>query len=208
MPNFQFYKTPQAGSISCIPLAAKRLLLFILLQTTFFAGYTQSKAAADAAAPVKKLITLIRAGEDAQAMKQLDMNTVSKSILGNYFNTTTPQQLKEFISLFETLFPQIAFPKIRETMKDISSISYGTPDIKGAEAFLNSSIFIRQSLKTQELKLRYTLVKTSQGWKVKDAAILGDSILQSIRDDQAQPVLKDGGVEALLKVMGDKIATR
>jgi phospholipid transport system substrate-binding protein len=37
-----------------------------------------------------------------------------------------------------------------------------------------------------------------------DVAVLGDSMLTGIRDDQVRPLLKEGGWEALLKAMREK----
>jgi phospholipid transport system substrate-binding protein len=192
--------------ISYLPLNAKKILLFIFLPILVATGHAQSSGATDISATVKKLVTLIRTGDDAQAMKQLDLTAISTFILGSYYNSATEQQRTEFVNLFTTLFSRTAFPKIRETLKDLINITYDNPQIKGTEASIGSTVFIRHPLKTREMKLRYALVKTSLGWKVKDVSVLGDSMLQSIRNDQAQPVLKDGGMDALLKMMRSKIA--
>jgi phospholipid transport system substrate-binding protein len=61
-------------------------------------------------------------------------------------------------------------------------------------------------MKKQELKVKYHLAKTKAGWQVVDVAVLGDSMLKGIRDDQVQPLLKEGGWDKLLKAMRDKVA--
>ena len=56
-------------------------------------------------------------------------------------------------------------------------------------------------LKMQELKLKYQLSKEAAGWKVVDVAVLGDSMLKGIREDQIIPLMKEGGWDGLLKAM-------
>lgn len=185
---------------------AKRFIFLAFLQIILVSSYAQSTASAEVSSTVKKLVSQIRAGEDAQAFKQLDMPSITKFILGDYIKTAAPQQLTEFASLFEKIFTKIGFPAMRERMKDLSNITYQTPDIKGDEARVGSSIFLNTRTGKSEMKLKYTLVKTNQGWKVKDLAVLTESLLQNIRYDHAQQPLKDGGIEGLLKVMRAKAA--
>ncbi len=61
-------------------------------------------------------------------------------------------------------------------------------------------------MKKQELKVKYELVKQSAGYKVIDVAVLGDSMLTGIRDDQIKPLLKEGGWDGVLKAMREKAA--
>ena len=74
----------------------------------------------------------------------------------------------------------------------------------GEEAKVASTVVIDHPMKKQELKLKYVLAKDKAGWKVVDVAVLGDSMLTGIRDDQVRPLLKEGGWDALLKAMREK----
>ena len=67
-------------------------------------------------------------------------------------------------------------------------------------------ILINHPLKKQELKVKYETVKQGAGYKVIDVAVLGDSMLTGIRDDQIRPIMKDGGWDNLLKLMKEKNA--
>jgi phospholipid transport system substrate-binding protein len=124
---------------------AKQFLLLTFLQISLLTVQGQSKAATEVVTPVKKMITQIRASQDAQALNQMEMVSISKYLLGAYYDKATDQQRNEFTGLFQSLFARIAFPRV-----------------------------------------------------------LGSSLLESIRDDQVQPVLKEGGMEHLLQVMRDK----
>jgi len=176
--------------------------LIFLLSMLVVSG--QSKASDDATKPVKTVITLIRNGNDGQVFKYVDMNGVSRYLLGDYYGKATKEQLTEFNSLFQTVFAKMAFPRIRENFKDVSAITYETPEVEGSRAKVGSTIFIKHPLKTQEMKLKYTLVKTASGWKLTDVAVLGDSMMESIRDDQVRPLLAAGGMEKLLEALRAK----
>lgn len=182
-------------------LSPKHFLLLALLQTSLLTVQGQSKASSEIVTPVKKLVVQVRTSKDAQALKQLDMGSISKYLLGDYYAKATPQQLSEFVSLFEVIFSKIAFPRVRENLKDLASITYDAPQVNGSEATIGSMVFIDNPLKKQEMKLKYTIVKTPRGWKVKDVAVLGDSMLTGIRDDQMRPLLVAGGIEHLLQEM-------
>jgi len=184
--------------------AVKQLLLLTLLQISLLTVQGQSKAATEVMAPIKQMIAQIRTSQDAKALKQMEMNSISLYLLGEYAKRSTEQQRNEFSSLFQSLFAKIVFPRVRENFRDLARISYEPPAIKGDEATVESLIVISHPLKKEEMKLRYTVVKGPKGWQVKDLAVLGDSMLESIRNDQVQPALKEGGMEHLLQVMRDK----
>lgn len=179
----------------------KQLLLLALLQASLFLVQAQTKAATDVLTPVKQLITQIRTSQDAQAMQQLEMEAISKYLLGTYFQQATVQQRNEFSSLFQSVFAKTAFPRIREKFKNLASMTYEAPAIKGNTATVGSLMVFNHPLKKQEMKWKYTLVKAGKGWQVMDAAVLGSSILESIRNDQVQPLLQAGGMEQLLQAM-------
>ncbi|WP_208419967.1 Tgt2/MlaC family protein [Paraflavitalea devenefica] len=182
-------------------LSAKSFLLLTLLSTSLLTVQGQSKASGEVLTPIKKLVVQVRTSKDAQALKQLDMESISRYLLADYHAKATPQQLSEFASLFQALFSKIAFPRIRENFKDLASIIYETPEVNGHEATVASMVVIDNPVKKQELKLIYTMVKTSKGWKVKDVAVLGGSMLTGIRDDQVRPLLDAGGIDHLLQEM-------
>ena len=83
---------------------------------------------------------------------------------------------------------------------------YDEPTLNGDKAEMASTILINHPMKKQELKVVYQLVKQGTAWKVVDVAVLGDSMLTGIRDDQVLPLLKEGGWDALLKAMREKNA--
>ena len=158
------------------------------------------------AKPVKTLVQSVRYSKDDMALKLLANEEQGRFLLGDAWAKGTDAQRKEFTRLFNSLFSKIAFPKVRENFKNLASITYEDPVVEGDKAKMRSTIVIEHPMKKQELKLQYSLAKEANAWKVVDVAVLGDSMLTGIRDDQVQPILKDGGWDNLLKLMREKEA--
>ncbi len=156
--------------------------------------------------PLKTIINSVRYGKDLAALKVFAGDEQGKFMVGDSWSKGTDAQRKEFQDLFLQLFAKIAFPKIRKNFENLDTVLYEEPTVTGDTAAMGSTILINHPLKKQELKVKYQLVKQGPAWKVVDVAVLGDSMLTGIRDDQVQPILKEGGWDALLKAMREKTA--
>lgn len=154
--------------------------------------------------PVSTVVNSVRYERDLAALKHFAGEEQGKLLLGADWDKGTAEQKKEFVSLFHTLFGKMAFPKVRENFKHLESITYEDPKVEGDKAEVASTILILHALKKQEIKLKYTVVKTGGAWKVVDVAVLGDSMLKGVRDDQIVPIMKEGGWDNLLKLMREK----
>jgi phospholipid transport system substrate-binding protein len=156
--------------------------------------------------PVKTVVQSVRYSKDDLALKQLANEAQGRFLLGEAWDQGTDAQRKEFTKLFNSLFSQIAFPKVRENFKNLASITYEDPRVEGDKAKVSSTIIIDHPLKKQEMKLQYSVAKDNGTWKVVDVSVLGDSMLTGIRDDQIRPIMKEGGWDNLLKLMREKDA--
>lgn len=156
--------------------------------------------------PLKTIVNSVRYGKDNAALKLFAAEEQGKMLVADSWAKGTDAQRKEFQELFMTLFGKIAFPKIRKNFENLDTVLYEEPTITGDTANIASTILINHPLKKQELKVKYQLVKQAGAWKVVDVAVLGDSMLTGIRDDQVQPILKESGWDGLLKAMRAKAA--
>ncbi|HEX8818797.1 MAG TPA: ABC transporter substrate-binding protein [Archangium sp.] len=156
--------------------------------------------------PVKTVVQSVRYNKDDLALKQLANEEQGRFLLGEDWDKGTDAQRKEFTKLFHSLFSKMAFPKVRENFKNLASITYEDPAVEGDKAKVKSTIVINHPMKKQEMKLHYSLAKEKADWKVVDVAVLGDSMLTGIRDDQVRPILKQGGWDHLLDLMRKKEA--
>jgi phospholipid transport system substrate-binding protein len=153
------------------------------------------------AKPVKTVVQSVRLSKDDLALKQLADDEQGRFLLGEDWTKGTDAQRKEFTELFHSLFAKIAFPKVRENFKNLQSITYEDPKVEGEKASVSSLVVINHPLKKQEMKLRYSVVKDANAWKVLDVFVLGDSMLTGIRDDQVRPIFQQGGWDHLLGLM-------
>jgi phospholipid transport system substrate-binding protein len=161
----------------------------------------------DVSKPLKTVINSVRYGKDLIALKNFAGEEQGKLLTAEYWAKGTDAQKAEFTKLFLELFGKMAFPKIRDSFKNLDTVLYDEPTLEGDKAKIGSTILINHPMKKQELKVTYDLVKGKSGWQVVDAQVKGgNSMLTDIRDDQVQPLLKEGGWDGLLKAMRDKAA--
>jgi phospholipid transport system substrate-binding protein len=180
-------------------LARPVLLLATLLAVPAFAA---NEAVTK---PVKTVVQSVRYGKDKLALQHFATDAQGAYLLGDDWQKGTDAQREEFKELFKELFAKMAFPRVRENFKNLANITYDEPKLSGDTATVGSVIFIDHPLKKQELKLKYTVVQDGKAWKVKDVAVLGDSMLQGIRDDQIRTLMGQGGWPRLLEVMRAKV---
>lgn len=178
------------------------LALTLCLASTFALAAPKD----DVSKPLKTVVNSVRYGKDLLALKHFAGEQQGQVLAADQWAKATPAQQKEFVELFHQLFGKIAFPKIRKNFENLDTVLYDEPKVEGDKAEMASTILINHPLKKQELKVKYELVKLGGAWKVVDVSVIGDSMLKGIRDDQVQPLLKEGGWEGLLKAMREKVA--
>jgi hypothetical protein len=72
---------------------------------------------------------------------------------------------------------------------------------------MKSLIVVHSKVKKDEIEIEYVLVKQDGKWLVHDTVnAQGESTLEGIRTEQVEPMLEDGGKEALLEALREKVA--
>jgi len=158
--------------------------------------------------PVSTLVSAVRYGKDAMALKQMDGDAQGAVLMGAEWQKGMPAQREEFIDLFHKLFAAMAFPRIRDNFKNLAATNYEPGKPAGSRAELRSTIVIDHPVQKKELKVRYDLAQ-SGGWKVVDVTVLssgGQSMLTEIRNEQVKPLFAKHGWDGLLKLMRDRLA--
>ncbi|MBX7098653.1 MAG: ABC transporter substrate-binding protein [Myxococcaceae bacterium] len=178
-----------------------RLLALVCLATAPLAFATPKD---DVSKPLKTVVNSVRYGKDVLALKNFAGEAQGKELCLDAWDKASADQKKTFIEQFQLLFARIAFPKIRKNFENLDTVLYDEPTVEGDTAAIASTILINHPLKKQELKVKYRLLKSGKDWKVIDVSVLGDSMLQGIRDDQVQPLIKESGFDGLLKAMKAK----
>lgn len=191
-------------------MKAVLVCIYTAVLSIFFSSivHAQPKAAGDEISKVvKNVYANLRAGKSAKVFQFVDMDIVSRNLLGEYYyQQATDAQRKEFTSLFQSLYTKIAMSQASEKFKNVSTVRYGQPEIKGNEAWVLTTLVFDRQVKKEEFKLQYSLIKTKQGWRVIDAAMMGSSVIQNIRNDHINPALQNGSLLALLTAMRERNA--
>src|SRR6476661_2648233 len=80
--------------------------------------------------PVKTVVQSVRYSKDELALKQLANDAQGRFLLGDDWAKGTDAQRTEFTRLFNSLFSQIAFPKVRANFEHLASITYEDPAVE------------------------------------------------------------------------------
>ncbi len=150
--------------------------------------------------PISIFVNAVRYGKNAVALKYVDGDAQGAFLLGDAWAGKSPEQKKQFIKLFHVLFSELAFPKLKDNLQKIETILYG--DVKMVDGFteLSSTLVVLHALKKQEVKVYYRLSKKRGKYRLVDVTFAGDaSLLTHVRDEQIQPLLKEGGWDGLMK---------
>ncbi len=153
---------------------------------------------------IATLIGAVRYGKFVMGLKALDGTAQGAFLLGDNWQKGTDAQRTEFVTLFHTIFAKVAFPKMQKNFENIQTVVYDAPVVAGNKATVKSTLVVLHALKKQEFKLKYQLVQTGAEFKVVDVEVLGDSMLTGVRNDQINPILKEGGWPHLLDLLRQK----
>jgi ABC-type transporter MlaC component len=189
-------------------LVVLTLPCLLLASAPLLAGPKKAAGKADKVyqKPVKMLIGAIRYGKDKLALKMLDLDEMTHQLNLHHWNKMNPSQRMEFSKSLGFLLSKLSFPKARKIFKQIDAILYDPAKVKGNQVTLRNTIVIHRSYKKEELVLTWTLIKGGKGWRILDVKTVGESTLVGIREEQVDPLVKEGGVPLLMKQLREKVA--
>ena len=156
---------------------------------------------------LKRTIGAIRYKRTNKALAQFDGQAQGRFLAGSYWAKATEAQRQSFVRLFHKMFAGIAFPNIQKNFKNLETVLYSAPVVKGDAAKVGAVIVILHPLKKQEIQATFDLVKRGGGWRVMDVQVKGNpSMLTRIRDDQVQKILAKGGWAKLISLLQKRTA--
>lgn len=166
---------------------------------------TLTEAQAEVVKPIKLLIGSIRYSKDDLASGYLAHRRMSELIVGPAWTKFSAEQQKEFADGFAYLLKRLSFPKAREIFEHLDAILYDPPKVEGEKAHVKQTVVIFRNYKKEEIVLEYDLERIDGKWLVVDVIAEGESTLEGLREDQAEPLLKEGGNDLLLKKLREKV---
>jgi phospholipid transport system substrate-binding protein len=128
-----------------------------------------------------------------------DFEELSRRTLGRDWKKFTPEQQKEFVSLFEQILQNVYADRILAYTSE--KIEFGKEtQLKKGRAEVESYII---TLDNKRIPLFYRLTNKSGQWRVYDVIIEGISMIKNYRG-QFREMLKTKKPEDLLKTMREK----
>lgn len=169
----------------------------------------QSVAGPDAAAAqaaVKGLVGGIRYGKDNLALKRLGTETMAHTLLGDSWQKADPKDRQHFVQGFGELLAADAFVRGREMFRYLDALLFAAPARVGEQLHLACTIVVHRELKKVEIPVTWVLGQEDGTWRVVDIVAQKESTLTGLREEQIDPLLKEGGMRALLQALDARVA--
>ncbi|MCR9145401.1 MAG: ABC transporter substrate-binding protein [bacterium] len=181
----------------------KRFLMILAVIGLVFSAAPVAADGKSALASVKKMVGFIRYQKNGLALKQVGLVPVSQYLMGSYYDQATPEQRARFQELLGEYVELRAFPLALKYFKDID-LSYDEPTVKGDAVHVRSSLLYAGS---EQVVFTWVLKEHDGKYVVTDFLdATNKSSMKTNRDKQIQPVLKQRGIDGLIKQMEQVVA--
>jgi phospholipid transport system substrate-binding protein len=190
----------------------KRLMglsLFLLILTIVPAPVRAELPRETIQAQVNRVLDVLRNAGEAKSVKErkilsivdefFDYPELSKRTLANHWKAFTPEQQKEFTTLFGKLLANVYMDRIMQYSNE--KVVFGK-ETKLSE----NTVEIQSEILTQSksVPLNYRMISNNKGeWKVYDVVVEGVSLVMNYRS-QFREILSSKPPENLLKTLREK----
>lgn len=130
--------------------------------------------------------------------KRFDFEEMAKRSLALHWKNRTPQEQKEFVSLFSDLLEDTYIKKI-ERYED-EKVDYTDEKTDGSYATVRTKIITTKEI---EIPVDYKIFQKGQKWEVYDIVIEGVSLVNNYRT-QFNQIIRSGSYEDLLNKLKKK----
>jgi len=137
---------------------------------------------------------------EAKVLPHFNFTRMTRLAMGKNWNKATPQQQEELVKEFRTLLVR-TYSNALSTYSDYK-IKVEPLRSKAGDTDTTVKTKVMQD-NGQPVDIDYSMEKTGDGWKVYDVTVAGVSLVTNYRSTFNSQV-REGGVEKLLKTLGDK----
>lgn len=130
--------------------------------------------------------------------ERFDFEEMSKRTLALNWQKRTPEERKEFVSLFSDLLERSYINKI-ETYTD-EKIVYGEETVEGEYGVVKTKVITKRNV---DIPMEYKLLKKSSQWMVYDVVIEGVSLVNNYRN-QFNKIIRTQSYDELVKRLRNK----
>ena len=137
---------------------------------------------------------------EQKLLPNFDFVRMTSLAMGRNWRQATPEQQQKLTNEFRTLL-------VRTYSNALTQYRDETIDVKPLRAEANASdVTVRSEVVRSgrpPVQIDYAMAKTPEGWKAYDVIVGGVSLVTNYRDEFNEQV-KAGGVDGLIKTLGDK----
>lgn len=137
---------------------------------------------------------------EAKVLPHFNFTRMTRLAMGKNWNKATPQQQEELVKEFRTLLVR-TYSNALSTYSDYK-IKVEPVRSKAGDTDTTVKTKVMQD-SGQPVDIDYSMEKTGDEWKVYDVTVAGVSLVTNYRSTFNSQV-REGGVEKLLKTLGDK----
>ena len=224
-------KTKSEGSVQFLSkndvlVSLARIVLFVGILSVFNLAFAQEQSSSTSTTPVKsskikikakttqeapqvrvlkETLESIRYEKDELAIASFAIEAQGQRLLGETWNQATEEQKKSFVESFSVIFRKIAFSKIRSNLKYLEDTVIGETQTENGVTRQKITLVILHELKKEEIVIHFEMQPIHKEWKIVDIQVeKEDSFVKKIREDQILPILKQDGLDGLIKALKER----
>jgi phospholipid transport system substrate-binding protein len=191
-----------------------RIVAALLLAATAFPSFAQEAPDALVKRTSGEVLQIVRtdpkvAAGDKQRIREVietmllpnfDFERMTALAMGRNWNKATPEQQKLLIEQFRTLLVRTYSGALTQYKDQTIEFKPLRGDPAAADVIVRSEV-VRPG--QAPVQIDYGMTRTPLGWKAYDVIVGGVSLVTNYRDEFNEQI-KGGGVDGLIKTLGDK----
>jgi phospholipid transport system substrate-binding protein len=199
---------PMRTSTKSVYLLLCSFLFFITVSISAYAGAPTNlmKQTIDRVIDILKNKELKKPGKTQERRVEIrkvvgerfDFEEMAKRSLALHWRKRTPEEIKEFVSLFSDLLERTYIKKI-ESYTD-EKILYPDEKIEGDYAVVKTKVITKKNV---EVPIEYRLLNENGYWKVYDVVVEGVSLINNYRS-QFNDIIRRNSYEELVQRLKNK----
>lgn len=146
---------------------------------------------------------------EAEAKVLFDFEELAKRALGKHWETGTPAQQTEFVTLFSDIIRKNYLDQLEGRSSKAFTLSWGKEEVSGSEATVTSSVKGKTAEgKPVDIAVQYKLLQKGADWRVYDVVTDGESLLAQQKESFSKSFKKNKDFEGVLKQLRSKAGTK
>jgi len=174
-------------------ISALLIMQFFAVSTAFSSNQNQVKRT------INIVMKSIKYKRDSRATRYIDFTQMGKNLMGSYWYKMTPAQKKEMTRSIKHLIVKKTFSAGREMFGYFDYITVIKSRFRGNKAKVKVLIVVNRLRK--RYKIDFGLKKSGGQWKIVEIYMLGEGIIETVRDDEVKPLIRKGGIPAVMKAL-------